>query len=58
MSPIYQNQEKQILFYLINNIKSQMINEEFFLDNFISFFKRKNNNFRELREIESFRLYR
>ena len=52
MSIIYQNQEKQILFYLINSIKSQNINEKLFLDTFTLFFKEKNNSFRELQQNE------
>ena len=52
MSLIYQNQEIKILTDLLNHVKSQNITEEEFLDYFISFFKRKNNNFIELMEDE------
>jgi hypothetical protein len=50
MSLIYQNQEIKILTDLLNHVKSQNITEEEFLDYFVSFFKRKNNNFIELME--------
>ena len=53
MSLIYQNQEIKILTDLLNHVKSQNITEEEFLDYFISFFKRKNNNFIELMETEN-----
>jgi len=53
MSLIFQNQEIKILTDLLNHVKSQNITEEEFLDYFISFFKRKNNNFIELIEAEN-----
>jgi adenine-specific DNA-methyltransferase len=53
MSLIFQNQELKILTDLLNHVKSQNITEEEFLDYFISFFKRKNNNFIELMETEN-----